>query len=508
MSLPAPTVEYAQVCPMLIVFGAAIVGVLIEAFVARPRRYRAQLGLSLGSLVASLIAVVVLARPSGPAVMGAITLDGPSLFLQGAILLIGIVAAALIAEHRLVAFAPQGSAVPGSHDENRAAEAGFIQTEVFPLTMLSIGGMLVFVAAGDLLTMFVALEVFSLPLYVLCGLASRRRLLSQEAALKYFLLGAFASAFFLFGIAMLYGYAGTLSLSGIGEAITTGGGQRSLALIGVALLSVGLLFKVGAVPFHSWVSDVYQGAPTPITAFMAAATKIAAFGAVLRVFYVALPGLIGDWRPVLSAAAVLSMVVAAVLTVTQRNVKRLLAYSSVTNAGFLLIGTVAANDAGLSSTLFYLIAYGFTAVGAFGLAGLVLTETGDEEADLREWTGLGRRHPLFAAVFGLFLLAMAGIPLTSGFVSKFAVFTAAMAGGVGFLVVIGVISSVIAAYAYVKVIVAMYFYDPAAPATTTVSVPGWLASTAITVGAAVTVGLGIAPQTVLELASQAGHFIR
>ncbi|GFG54766.1 hypothetical protein MAGR_62070 [Mycolicibacterium agri] len=320
--------------------------------------------------------------------MGAITLDGPSLFLQGAILLIGIVAAALIAEHRLVAFAPQGSAVPGSHDENRAAEAGFIQTEVFPLTMLSIGGMLVFVAAGDLLTMFVALEVFSLPLYVLCGLASRRRLLSQEAALKYFLLGAFASAFFLFGIAMLYGYAGTLSLSGIGEAITTGGGQRSLALIGVALLSVGLLFKVGAVPFHSWVSDVYQGAPTPITAFMAAAIKIAAFGAVLRVFYVALPGLIGDWRPVLSAAAVLSMVVAAVLTVTQRNVKRLLAYSSVTNAGFLLIGTVAANDAGLSSTLFYLIAYGFTAVGAFGLAGLVLTETGDEEADLREWTGL------------------------------------------------------------------------------------------------------------------------
>ncbi|MCA2259385.1 NADH-quinone oxidoreductase subunit NuoN [Mycobacterium avium] len=508
MSIPAPTVEYAQVCPILIVFGAAIVGVLIEAFVARPRRYGAQLGLSLGSLAAALIAVVVLARPLGTAVMGAVTIDGPALFLQGAILLVGIVAAALIAERRLVAFAPQGSAVPGSNDEKRASEAGFIQTEVFPLTMLSIGGMLVFVAAGDLLTMFIALEVFSLPLYVMCGLASRRRLLSQEAALKYFLLGAFASAFFLFGVAMLYGYAGTLSLSGIGEAITTRGGQLPLALIGVALLSVGLLFKVGAVPFHSWIPDVYQGAPTPLTAFMAAATKIAAFGAVLRVFYVALPGLTADWRPLLSVAAALTMVVAAVLTVTQDNVKRLLAYSSVTNAGFLLIGTVAANDAGLSATLFYLVAYGFTAVGAFGVVGLIRNAAGDEEAELREWTGLGRRHPVFGAVFALFLLAMAGIPLTSGFVSKLAVFSAAMTGGLALLVVVGVISSVIAAYAYVKVIVAMYFHEPATPTTTTVTVPGWWASTAITLGAAVTVGLGIAPEAVLQLASHAGPFMR
>ncbi|MBN3459214.1 NADH-quinone oxidoreductase subunit NuoN [Mycobacterium sp. DSM 3803] len=507
MSIPAPTVEYAQVCPMLIVFGAAIAGVLVEGLVPRPRRYAAQLGLSVGSLLAALVAVVVLARPSGTVVMGAVVVDGPALFLQAAILLIGIVAGSLIAERRLVAFAPQGSAAPGSHDEKRAAEAGFIQTEVFPLTMLSIGGMLVFVAAGDLLTMFIALEVFSLPLYVLCGLASRRRLLSQEASLKYFLLGAFASAFFLFGVAMLYGYAGTLSLSGIGEAVTAGGGDRSLALIGVALLSVGLLFKVGAVPFHSWVPDVYQGAPTPLTAFMAAATKIAAFGGVLRVFYVALPGLIADWRPVLSAAAAATMLLAAVLTVTQDNVKRLLAYSSVTNAGFLLIGTVAASEAGLSATLFYLIAYGFTTVGAFGVAGLVRNAGGDEEADLREWTGLGRRHPVFGAVFALFLLAMAGIPLTSGFVSKLAVFSAAMTGGVGFLVVIGVISSAIAAYAYVKVIVAMYFNEPPTPATTTVSVPGWWASTAITLGAAVTVLLGIAPQTVLDLASRAGHFI-
>jgi NADH-quinone oxidoreductase subunit N len=507
VTIPPPTVEYSQVCPMLIVFGTAIAGVLIEGLVPRGRRYAAQVGLSLGGLLVALAAVLVLARPTGPAVMGAINLDGPSVFLQGAILVIGIFAAALIAERRLTAFAPQGSAVPDSDDESRAAAAGFLQTEVFPLTMLSIGGMLVFVAAGDLLTMFIALEVLSLPLYVLCGLARRRRLLSQEASLKYFLLGAFASAFLLFGTAMIYGYAGTLSLSGIGEAIAAGAGERSLALIGVALLSVGLLFKIGAVPFHSWVSDVYQGAPTPITAFMAAATKIAAFGAVLRVFHVALPGLIADWRPVLSAAAVLSMLVAAVLTVTQRDVKRLLAYSSVTNAGFLLIGTIAANDAGLSSTLFYLVAYGFTALGAFGITGLVRNADGDEEGDLRAWTGLGRRHPVVAAAFSLFLLAMAGVPLTSGFISKFAVFSAAMTGGVGFLVVIGVIGSVIAAYAYIKVIVAMYFHEPTA-GTTTVVMPGWLASTAITIGAAITVGLGVMPQQVLELASQAGHFPR
>ena len=173
----------------------------------------------------------------------------------------------------------QAAAIPGSSAEHAAERAGISQTEVFPLTMFALAGMLLFPASNDLLTMFVALEVLSLPLYLLCGLARRRRLLSQEAALKYFLLGAFSSAFFLYGIALLYGYAGTLTLSGIGDALRTQGGDQSMALVGVALLSVGLMFKVGAVPFHSWIPDVYQGAPTPITGFMAAATKIAAFGA-------------------------------------------------------------------------------------------------------------------------------------------------------------------------------------------------------------------------------------
>ena len=337
--------------------------------------------------------------------------------------------------------------------EKQAARAGFIQTEVFPLTMFAIGGMLLFPASDDLLTIFIALEVFSLPLYLLCGLARRRRLLSQEAALKYFLLGAFSSAFFLYGIALLYGYAGTLTLAGIGDAVEKGSGEESLALVGVALLSVGLLFKVGAVPFHSWIPDVYQGAPTPITAFMAAATKIAAFGAMLRIFHVALPDFAADWRPVLSAVAILTMIAAAVLTVTQTDIKRLLAYSAVANAGFILIGVIAANQAGLSSTMFYLVAYGFSTMGAFAVISLIRNAEGDEENDISRWAGLGRRSPLVPAVLALFLLAMAGIPLTSGFVSKFAVFKAGLAEGATVLVVVGVLSSAIAAFAYARVIV-------------------------------------------------------
>ena len=237
--------------------------------------------------------------------------------------------------------------------------------------MFAVGGMLLFPASDDLLTMFIALEVLSLPLYLLCGLARRRRLLSQEAALKYFLLGAFSSAFFLYGVALLYGYAGTLDLGGIAEAVAAGSGNTSLALIGTGLLLVGVLFKIGAVPFHSWIPDVYQGAPTPITAFMAAATKVAAFGAMLRIFYVALPELRDDWRPVLWAVAILTMVVGTVTAVTQTDVKRMLAYSAVAHSGFILTGVIAGNEAGLSSTLFYLFAYGFSTLGAFAVVGLV-----------------------------------------------------------------------------------------------------------------------------------------
>ena len=525
MNLPTPSVEYWLLSPMLIVFGAAIAGVLVEAFVSRERRYAAQLALSLVGLGAAFVAVVQLARDlhgdSGrTAVVGAVAIDAPALFLQGTILLVGILGILLIAERRvpveseseeagrgLDAFTPQASAIVGSVAEKVAAKAGVMQTEVFPLTLFAVGGMLLFPAADDLLTMFIALEVLSLPLYLLCGLARRRRLLSQEASLKYFLLGAFSSAFFLYGMAMVYGYAGTLDLEDIAEVVASGSGKTSLALLGTGLLLVGVLFKVGAVPFHSWIPDVYQGAPTPITAFMAAATKIAAFGAILRVFYVAVPELRDDWRPVLWAVAILTMVVGTVTAVRQTDVKRMLAYSAVAHTGFILTGVVAENAAGLSSTLFYLFAYGFSTVGAFAVVGLVRDSAGEEDTAMARWAGLGRRYPVVSVVFSLFLLAFAGIPLTSGFVSKFAVFKAAGEGGAIPLVVVGVIASAVAAYFYVRVIVLMFFTEPPDDAPDVV-VPSFLTTAVVTVTAAVTFALGALPQPLLDLANGADQFLR
>jgi len=325
--------------------------------------------------------------------------------------------------------------------------------------------------------------------------------------MKYFLLGAFSSAFFLFGVGMLYGYAGTLDLRAIADVVQAGSGKTSLALIGIALLLVGVLFKIGAVPFHSWIPDVYQGAPTPITAFMAAATKIAAFGAMLRLFYVALPGLRDDWRPVLWGIAILTMVVGTITAVTQVDVKRMLGYSAVAHTGFILTGLIAENEAGLSSTLFYLFAYGFSTVGAFAVVGLVRDAAGEEDTALERWAGLGRRYPVVGVVFSLFLLAFAGIPLTSGFVSKFAVFKAAGEGGAIPLVVVGVVASAVAAYFYVRVIVMMFFTDPPddAPA---VVVPSILTTAVVTVTAAVTFALGALPQPLLDLANTANQFLR
>ncbi|MBX7433647.1 NADH-quinone oxidoreductase subunit NuoN [Mycobacterium sp. Y57] len=524
MTLPTPDVEYSLLAPMLIVLGAAVLGVLLEAFLPRRLRYPAQIALSLAGLAAAFVAVLALARDlhggnGFSAVMGAVAIDLPALFLQGTILLVTVLGILLIAERRiptpdrdagdgrgLDAFTPQASAVPGSVAEQLATKAGAVQTEVFPLTMFAVGGMLLFPAANDLLTMFIALEVLSLPLYLLCGLARRRRLLSQEASLKYFLLGAFSSAFFLYGAAMLYGYAGTLRLDGIAEAVAAGSGKTSLALIGAGLLLVGVLFKVGAVPFHSWIPDVYQGAPTPITAFMAAATKIAAFGAMLRLFYVALPELRDDWRPVLWAIAILTMVIGTITAVTQTDVKRMLGYSAVAHSGFILTGVIAGNAAGLSSTLFYLFAYGFSTVGAFAVVSLVRDGAGEEDTAMARWAGLGKRYPLVATVFSLFLLAFAGIPLTSGFVSKFAVFKAAGEGGAIPLVVVGVIASAIAAYFYVRVIVLMFFTDPPEDAPAVV-LPSALTTAVVTLTAAVTFALGALPQPLLDLANSADHFL-
>jgi NADH-quinone oxidoreductase subunit N len=514
---------------MLIVFGVAVAGVLVEAFVPRRLRYGTQVTLAFGGLVAAFVAVLLVAETiwaGRPAVLGAVAIDPTALFLQGTVLLVAMLAVIFMAERTgaaigavkaasakvavtvgggLDSFTPQASAVPGSDAEREAQRAGAAQTELFPLVMLSVGGMMVFPASNDLLTMFVALEVLSLPLYLICGLARNRRLLSQEAAMKYFLLGAFSSAFFLYGVALLYGHTGTLTLTGIRDGLSKHG-DNSMALVGVALLSVGLLFKVGAVPFHSWIPDVYQGAPTPITGFMAAATKVAAFGALLRVFYVALPPLQDQWRPVLWAISILTMTVATVTAVNQTDVKRLLAYSSVAHVGFILTGVIANSAAGLSATLFYLVAYSFSTVGAFAVVGLIRNADGVEDATLSHWAGLGRRSPIVGGLLSMFLLAFAGIPLTSGFISKLSVFKAAAQGGAVPLVIIGVISSGIAAYFYVRVIVSMFFNEET-DETPHVLVPSLLAKVAIAVCALVTVGLGIFPQPLLELADNAAQLL-
>ena len=535
--MPTPHIEYVLLLPMLIVFATAVSGILFEAFLPRRVRYLAQVLLASGGLIAAFIAVVVVGdqvpAAGRTAVLGALGIDRPALVLQGTVLLVGIMAVIFIAERNvgvspsaagpegpgaavasppaarprgLDSFTPQASSVPGGALELQADRAGVAQTEVFPLTLLAIGGMLVFPAANDLVTMFVALEVLSLPLYLLCGLARHRRLLSQEAALKYFLLGAFSSALFLYGVALLYGVTGSLSLPDIGAALSARD-TDPMALAGAGLVLVGLFFKVGAVPFHSWIPDVYVGAPTPITGFMAAATKVAAFGALLRFSYVALPAVQEHWRPLLWLVSILTMVVATIAAITQTDIKRMLAYSSIAHVGFVLTGVLAAIPAGISSTLFYLIAYSFSTMGAFAIISLIRRAGGAEDLDMARWGGVGRRYPVVGLLFSLFLLAFAGIPLTSGFVSKFAVFKAAAEGGAAPLVVIGVVTSAVAAYFYVKVIVFMFFTDAPDDPPQLVMPSVW-SRAAIAVCAAVTVLLGVLPQPVLDMADAAVQFVR
>ena len=511
-TLDTPNFEYHLLSPMLVVFGGAIVGVLVEAFAPRSSRRGIQIVVSLATLAAAFIALLVWARPElgELAAAGNVAIDGPAVFLQGTILVLSFVAFLGFAEREIDpagdSFTPSAATIPGSASERELAAARVSQTEVWPLALFSVSGMLLFVAANDLLTFFVALEVMSLPLYLLVGLARRRRLLSQEAALKYFLLGSFSSAFLLFGSAFLFGYSGSISFAGIYDALAAPGGVESLLVIGTGMVAIGLFFKVGAVPFHSWVPDVYQGAPTPVTGFMASATKVAAFGAMLRIFYVALGDYEWNWRPLFWAVVIATIVVGSILAITQTDIKRMLAYSSVAQAGFILTGVTAASTAGLSSTMFYLVVYGFATIGAFALITLVRDGT-SEATHLSRWAGLGRRAPLLAGVMSLFLLSFAGIPLTSGFIGKFMVFDAAIDGGAWPLVVVGAVFSAVAAFFYVRVIVLMYFSEPPDDAPT-VAVPSGWTTLAIATSAAATIALGIVPGPVIDLVQEAAAFVR
>ncbi len=311
---------------------------------------------------------------------------------------------------------------------------GYDGPEVYALFLMSAIGGIVMGAANDLIVLFLGLETLSIALYVLAA-SNRRRLESQEAGLKYFVLGGFSSAFFLYGIALLYGATGTTRLTSAfagddsifafldGNVVL--GEKKALLLAGVALLIVGLGFKVAAVPFHSWTPDVYQGAPSPVTAFMASAAKVAAFAALLRVLTYGLAARADDWRPVLWVLAILTLVVGSILAVVQTNVKRMLAYSSISHAGFILVGVEAASDKGTQSALFYLLAYAVLVLGTFGVVTMV-GRNGDAAHELDDYRGLGKQRPVLAFALTVFLLSQAGVPLTSGFVAKFGVIFAAV----------------------------------------------------------------------------------
>ena len=505
MTFTAPVLSYSLLSPILIILGGALIGVLVEAFVSKAFRPAVQLTLTLGVLLLSLMQVWrIREQESLTAAMGSVAIDGTAVLIQGSILIISIISIFLIADTEHFAALP--AALPGSEEERNALKSGNQVTEVYPLTLFAIAGMMIFPIASDLITLFVALEVLSLPLYLMAGLSRRRRLASQESALKYFLLGAFSSAFFLFGAAYLYGYSASITFAGIREAIVGGGGNDVLLLIGIAFLSIGLLFKVGAVPFHAWTPDVYQGAPTPITAFMAAATKVAAFGAMLRIYYTVFANAQWSWTPVLSGIAIVSMLLGSLVAIAQRDVKRMLAYSSIAHAGFLLTGVIALNKSGLDATIFYLFAYGIVTVGAFGVVTLVRDSAG-EVTDLNRWKGLGKRSPFAAASFALFLLAFAGIPLTSGFIGKFSIFSAAYESGAKSVVIAGVLSSAIAAFFYIRVIVLMFFSDPVEDGTS-VEIPSILTRATIVFAVIVTVALGVYPTPLLDFITDIASFIR
>jgi NADH-quinone oxidoreductase subunit N len=340
----------------------------------------------------------------------------------------------------------------------------------------------------------------------MAGLSRRRRLLSQESALKYFLLGAFSSAFFLLGIAYLYGYSSSITFAGIQTSITGGSGNDIFLLLGIAFISVGLLFKVGAVPFHAWSPDVYQGAPTAITGFMAAATKVAAFGAILRIYYVAFANDEWQWKPVLIVIAIVTMVFGSVVAISQRDVKRMLAYSSIAHAGFLLAGVIALSKSGLEASIFYLLVYGLATLGAFGIVTLVRDSSG-EVTDLNRWSGLGKRSPIIATAFAIDLLSFAGIPLTSGFIGKFSIFSAAYESGSTAILIAGVLSSAIAAFFYIRVIVLMFFKDPVEDGTSVV-IPSGLTTTTISITSVLTLVLGIYPAPLINFIASSASFIR
>ena len=506
----SPEIPWALLIPVLIVAGGGVLGVLVEAFAPVALRRPFVIGVS---LLATLSAAVVLVARwlvvvTAPSTAGEYMEDSLTVASQFLLAVIAFVALLVMAERTTVgdgAFAAQPSDRPGSVDEELSDRKNYQRSEMFPLLMFSLAGMMVFPAANSFPALFIALEVMSLPLYILAATARRRRQLSQEAALKYFILGAFASAFMLMGSAFLYGFSGSLVISDIVPLLATKSGMDWLLVAGTFMVLVGLLFKIGAAPFHAWTPDVYTGAPTPVTGFMAAAVKVAAFGALARFYQVVAGYLQWDLLPILTGVAVLTMLVGTFAGLLQKDVKRMLAYSSIAHAGFVLLGVFSLVHGSSGRVIFYLAGYAFATVGAFALISLVRSvdsdgNIGTEVTNINRWAGLGKSNPWFASAMLIFLLSFAGIPLTSGFIGKFLVFSDAFSAGLGWFVAIALACSAVTAFFYFRLIRLMFFTDPTGD--TVVATSEGFATVAATLSVIVTIALGIFPGPVLDLLSK------
>ncbi|MGE3621986.1 MAG: NADH-quinone oxidoreductase subunit N [Acidimicrobiia bacterium] len=487
--VPTPDVAWSALAPLLVLVGGALVLLLVEALLRRrpPAGTHAVLTvvIALGAVAAAVpLWVRVQDADRGPfsTVAGAVGIDGFSVFATFAICA-GVVLTALLLD-------------------------GFLRredldgVEPYVLVLLSASGGLMMASANDLIVLFLGLEVLSLAVYVLAAMHLRKAT-SQEAGVKYFVLGAFASAFFLYGIALVYGATGTTSLVEIADLFaTTVLPDDGLLLAGLGLLIVGLAFKVAAVPFHFWTPDVYQGAPSATVAFMASGVKVAGFAGMLRVLFLAFSAYRVDWQPLIYGVAVATLVVGAVLAVVQTDVKRMLAYSSINHAGFVLVAVQAGSTQGVRAALFYLGAYTFMVAGSFGVV-TVVGRRGDVGQSLEDYRGLSKARPGLALVFALLLFAQAGVPLTSGFFAKFYVVTAAVDAGSAPLAVVAMLTAVVSAFLYLRIVVAMYMDDaPEEAGSRRIAIPVG-ARVALGIALVVTIGVGLWPGAIAGLAEDA-----
>ena len=483
-----PEVAWVAVGPVLVLVGGALLMMIVGALARRrPLEGSYALFTVVVSACAMAAAVPLWERVQdddrGPftALAGAIGVDGFSVFVT-VLLCAGVVLAALLGNDYL--------------REEGLERSG----EPYVLLLLSASGGVMMASANDLIVLFLGLEILSIAVYVLAAM-HLRRIKSQEAGVKYFVLGAFASAFLLYGIALVYGGTGTTNLVRIVDLFSQAAlRDNGLVLAGLGLLLVGFGFKIAAVPFHFWTPDVYEGSPTPMVAWMASGVKVAAFAGMLRVFVAGFGAYRVDWQPIVAAVTVVTLVVGSVLAIVQNDVKRMMAYSSISHAGFILLGVQAASDRGTAGALFYLAAYTFMIAGTFGVV-TVLTRPGDTGHALDDYRGLSRRRPGLALVFTLFLLAQAGVPLTSGFFAKFEVIAAAVDAGSTWLAAVAMLAAVVAAFVYLRIIVTMYMTEPDEVAT--VPRVRFAAGLALAFAVLVTLVAGVWPDSIADVARDA-----